>query len=161
MLFFPPLAYGSSKARGQIGVAATATYTRAHSNTRSLTPSARPRKEPASSWILVGFITTEPQQELPQSNFFLTKTKTSQCFQCLGQTPVPLNHNIWGQSQPTAFLFSGFPGDSNMKNLGATAMSNRLSQNHAIHPSVTCYILCGTCKMKMGNPCLGKKRKSN
>ena len=37
------------------------TYTRTHCNTRSLTHWAGPRIEPTSSWILVGFVTTEPQ----------------------------------------------------------------------------------------------------
>jgi len=41
------------------------TYTTAHGNARSLTLWARPGIEPASSWILVGFISTEPQWELP------------------------------------------------------------------------------------------------
>ena len=40
-------------------------YTTAHGNTGSLTHRARPEIEPSSSWILVGFVTTEPQQELP------------------------------------------------------------------------------------------------
>ena len=40
-------------------------YATAHSNARSLTHWARPGIEPASSWILVGFITTEPPWELP------------------------------------------------------------------------------------------------
>ena len=39
-------------------------YTTSHGNTRSLTPWARPEIKPASSWILIRFITTEPQQEL-------------------------------------------------------------------------------------------------
>ena len=42
--------------------AASETYTRAHGNDGYLT--ARSGIEPASSWILVGFVTTEPQQEL-------------------------------------------------------------------------------------------------
>ena len=41
------------------------TYTIAHSNTGSLTHWGRPGIEPVSSWILVGFITIEPQQEFP------------------------------------------------------------------------------------------------
>ena len=45
--------------------AASATYTTAHGNTKSLTHWARPGIEPASSWILVGFVTAEPWQELP------------------------------------------------------------------------------------------------
>ena len=39
-------------------------YTTAHSNARSLTHWARPGIKPASSWILVGFITTKPLWEL-------------------------------------------------------------------------------------------------
>ena len=41
-----------------------ATYTTAHGNAESLTNWTRPGIKPASSWILVGFLTTEPQQEL-------------------------------------------------------------------------------------------------
>ena len=44
--------------------AESVTYTTAHVNARSLTHWARLGIEPASSWILVGFISTEPQQEL-------------------------------------------------------------------------------------------------
>ena len=36
-----------------------------HSNTGSLTHRVRPGMEPAASRILVGFVTTEPQWELP------------------------------------------------------------------------------------------------
>ena len=43
--------------------AASATYTTAHGNTRSLTHWARPGMEPTSSWILVGFISAVPQHE--------------------------------------------------------------------------------------------------
>ena len=72
--------YGCSKARGrteagasglwptpqQWGVWATsATYTTAHSNTRSLTHWVRLGIQPASSWILVRFVSAEPQWELP------------------------------------------------------------------------------------------------
>ena len=49
----------------QLGTwAMSATYATAHSNTGSLTHWVRPGIEPTSSWILAGFITTEPQQEL-------------------------------------------------------------------------------------------------
>ena len=41
------------------------TYTAAHSNAGSLTHWGRPGIELASSWILVGLFTTEPQRELP------------------------------------------------------------------------------------------------
>ena len=69
-----PAAYGSSQARGPIGALAphlchshsnagskvSATCTTAHGNTGSLTHRARPGIKPESSWILVGFPTTEP-----------------------------------------------------------------------------------------------------
>ena len=58
-----PAAYGGSQARGQIGVAA-ASLCHSHSNAGSLTHWARPGIKPAFSWILVGFVTTEPQWEL-------------------------------------------------------------------------------------------------
>ena len=78
LLFFlkaTPTAYGSSQASGQIGAVASGlhhshsnaqiqsmsvTYTTAHSNTRSLTQQVKPWMEPVSSWIPVGFVTTEP-----------------------------------------------------------------------------------------------------
>ena len=40
------------------------TYNTAHGNAGSLTHRAWPGIEPASSWIPVEFITTEPQREL-------------------------------------------------------------------------------------------------
>ena len=46
-------------------------YTTAHSNARSPTHCARPGVELASSWILVGLITTEPQQDLPPPLIYL------------------------------------------------------------------------------------------
>ena len=49
----------------QIGIQATsATYTIVHSNAGSLTDWVRPRIEPATSWILVRFISAEPQRKL-------------------------------------------------------------------------------------------------
>ena len=48
--------------------AMSANYTATHSNSRSLNHWARPGIEPASSWILLGFITAEPRQQLPQHN---------------------------------------------------------------------------------------------
>ena len=44
--------------------AMSATSITAHRNTRSLTYWARPGIKPTSSWILVSFINTEPQQKL-------------------------------------------------------------------------------------------------
>ena len=48
------------------------TYTTPHSNAGSLTHRARPGIKPASSWILVGFLTAEPQWELPTRNYLMT-----------------------------------------------------------------------------------------
>ena len=49
----------------QCGIqAASATYSTAHGQAGSLTPWMRPGMEPASSWILVAFVTDEPQGEL-------------------------------------------------------------------------------------------------
>ena len=45
--------------------AASGTYGTTHSNTGSWTYWARPRVKPMSSWILVEFVTTEPQWEIP------------------------------------------------------------------------------------------------
>ena len=45
------------------------TYTTAHGNTGSLTHWARPGIEPATLWLLVGFISAEQLQELP--NFLI------------------------------------------------------------------------------------------
>ena len=47
--------------------------TTAHGNTGSLCHWARPGIKPISSGILVGFITTEPQWELPTTDFFFKK----------------------------------------------------------------------------------------
>ena len=82
-LFMPtPEAYGSSQSRGQIRAATvslhysqqcqhgiqvtSATYTTAHGNEGFLTHWARPGIKPASSWILVGFLTVKSQRELPK-----------------------------------------------------------------------------------------------
>ena len=70
-----PAAYGSSQARGLIGAVA-AGHSHSHSNAGSkqhlrptpqfmamldpVTHQARPGIEPKSSWMLVGFLTTEP-----------------------------------------------------------------------------------------------------
>ena len=63
-----PAAYGGSQARGQIKAVAAGLH-HSHSNARSLTHRARPGIEPASFWILVRFVSPEPQQELPKLAF--------------------------------------------------------------------------------------------
>ena len=76
-----PVAYKSSQHRGQIGARATswpqpqqhqiqatsATYITAHGNTGTLTHWAGPEIEPASSWILVGLVTSEHKGNLGDS----------------------------------------------------------------------------------------------
>ena len=76
---------GSSQARSQIRATAaslchshsnsriwalSATYTIGHGNARSPTHWARLGIEPASSWILVGFVSAAPWRELPRIRFF-------------------------------------------------------------------------------------------
>ena len=80
-------AHRRSQARGRIGVtaaslqnshsigrigriqAASSTETAAHGNAQPLTHWARPGTELPSSWILVRFLTTEPQQRTPGLHF--------------------------------------------------------------------------------------------
>ena len=78
LLFRAPLiAHGGSLTRScshrpmpQLQILArSATYTTAHGNARSFSPS-RPRIEPGSSWILGRFVSAEPQQELLPSNLY-------------------------------------------------------------------------------------------
>ena len=68
------------------------TYTTAHSNTGSLTHQVRPGIEPASSWLLVGFVTTEPQQELLFAHFKLGYLSfyywVGSCFYSLDTSPL-------------------------------------------------------------------------
>ena len=72
-----PAAYGSSQGRYHIGAAAAGlchsphnagselcNHITARSNPGSITRCAGPGIEPESSWMLVGFVTAEPQQEL-------------------------------------------------------------------------------------------------
>ena len=68
-----PVAHGGSQARGWIW-AASVTYTTAHGSTRSLICWARPGIEAVSLWILVGFVTSESQWELPHFCFKLSIT---------------------------------------------------------------------------------------
>ena len=63
-----PMAYGSFQLWVKLKLQLPA-YTTAYNNTRSLTHWVSPGIEPVSSWILVGFITTEPWQELPKFCF--------------------------------------------------------------------------------------------
>ena len=62
------MAYGSSQARSSAGAAAASLH-HSHSN-RILNPLSEAGIEPASSRILVGFVTTEPPWELLISSIF-------------------------------------------------------------------------------------------
>ena len=81
-----PAAYESSQGRGRLRAVASGlyhshsnlgsqapstTYTTMHGNAGSPTYWARPRIEPASSWLLVGFVSTALQQALPAMIHFL------------------------------------------------------------------------------------------
>ena len=59
-----PAAYGSPRLGVESELQLPA-YIEAHGNTESPTNWVRPGIKPASSWILLGFITTESQRELP------------------------------------------------------------------------------------------------
>ena len=67
-------ACGSSQAGGRGWMKATAaSLHHSHSKARSLTHWARVGIEPASSWILVGFFSAEPQWELLTTTIFIRK----------------------------------------------------------------------------------------
>ena len=86
-------AYGGSQARGsnwsccyqpmpepqQCQIQATSvTYTTAHGNARSLTHWERPGIKPATSWCIVGFISTAPPWERHQRNILRSTTTLPQ-----------------------------------------------------------------------------------
>jgi len=80
-----PVAYGGSQARGPIRAVVSSLHqshsdagsephlslnTTAHGNARSLTPWVRLGTESVPSWVLVRFVSTEPQWELQVPFFF-------------------------------------------------------------------------------------------
>ena len=89
-----PVTYGSSQARGQISAVADCLLHSCNNAgsepclqptlqlmaTRSLTHWARPGIKPTSSWLLVGFVSTAPQGQLPMEHFlkcFIIISKSS------------------------------------------------------------------------------------
>ena len=73
--------------------ATSVTYTIAHGNAGSLTHWVRPGIEPASSWILVGFITTEPWGELQEKRVYWEK----RCLWCSVMTSWwSQRAQVWG-----------------------------------------------------------------
>ena len=96
-------AHGRSQARGQIKAVAaslchiqatSATYITAPGNARSLAYQARPGIELASSWILVGFITTEAQWNSHLQIFF--KTLMILWIMGLGRGQLDSCSALWG-----------------------------------------------------------------
>ena len=74
------LAYNNSHSNCEIQ-AASVTYTIAHSYAGSPTHWARPGIEPASSWILVGFISAVPRRELPSYKVLKDIGQLHQCLE--------------------------------------------------------------------------------
>ena len=81
--------------------AASATYTTGHSNARSLTHWRRPGFEPASSWMLVKFTSTEPQGNSSKYTlidvifFLFDRNNIFICYQdALSQTPWISSHSF-------------------------------------------------------------------
>ena len=82
-----PTEYGGSQTRGLIGATAAglckagskpSPWPTAHGNARSLTHWEGPGIEPESSWILVGFVSAEPQGELHMVTKMLTFLRNCQ-----------------------------------------------------------------------------------
>ena len=105
-----PVACGASQARGQIGAVATglhhspghsqiqavsAIYTTARSNAESLTHRVRPGIEPASSKLLVRFISAEPWREFLEQTLDIQTPRHREL-----RVAIP-----WPDSSPTEFQF--------------------------------------------------------
>ena len=73
------------------------TCTTAHGSAGSLSHWGRPGFEPATSWILVGFISAAPQWELPFIHSFvdfvwyLTCAEFDKCYRIMSQTSISLS----------------------------------------------------------------------
>ena len=75
--------------------AASVTYATAYGNTGSLTHRGRPGIEPATSWFLVGLVSTAPQQELPISPIFIMGF--IECFDHRGERPGWTWEEVWNK----------------------------------------------------------------
>ena len=76
-----PKAHGSSQARGRIQATASSLQ-HSHSNAGSPTHSVRPGIEPASPWILVGFVSVVPHRELPLLFVISSPPEMGHCVPC-------------------------------------------------------------------------------
>ena len=86
------------------------TYMAAQGNVGSLTYRAVPGIEPASSWILVGFITAEPQQEVRSLMFLVPSHKGLLQFArgSLWLKTHPIFLFLWAAGKLTAKLMVSF-----------------------------------------------------
>ena len=111
-----PTTYGSSQAGGRIGAvaaslchshsntgsgASSVTCTTVHGTAGSLTHWARPRIQPASSWILVGFLTPEPLQELMKgrNRNLWWGSVVGTCGKDNERKVTQFGEGVWGQAQ--------------------------------------------------------------
>ena len=78
------------------------TYTAAHGNAGSLNNLARPGIEPASSWMLVRFLTSEPQWELLDHIFELGESRKILLFWF--PLTLPCHPKEWGTDWSPAVL---------------------------------------------------------
>ena len=103
------LSLSFSHARGQIRAVATGpchsntwsstsvTYSTAHSYAGSLTPWVRPGMEPVSSWMLVRFVTIQPQWGLPFS--FLSNKSRLQVELSKNTQKIEIPSKIWNNRE--------------------------------------------------------------
>ena len=106
-----------------------ATYTTAHGNAGSLIHWERPRIKPASSWILVRFISAQPWWEHPHCHRDLNKQKTSQF--------VLLVHSFWNHTH--CINISALTKD--LKHSDNSLPGNFISKNEHLMPKIVPCIL--------------------
>ena len=143
--------------------ATSATYITAHGNTGSPTHWVKPRIEPASSWILGGFVSAAPQRELLQcslyKNFLALSTayKNSQSrdptWATSSDTTRSLIYQATRELPSSVFLFFGLSrarhmayGSFQARGLPGTAaarlshsLSNTRSKPHLIYTAACSY----------------------
>ena len=90
-----PVAYGSSQVRGWIGAVAVSLH---HSSWQHQSPIhwGRPGIEAMSSWLAIGFITTEPQWELPELSSFFAEVRGGRKTRHLASSK-PSGGSIYGE----------------------------------------------------------------
>ena len=91
--------------------AASVTYTTARGNTRPLTHGTKSGLEPVSSWILGGFVTTEPPLEL-LAQWFLRYGKRKNYLGNILKWPCHINWRF-GLKRPSVSVLISHPKNSN------------------------------------------------